>query len=189
MNQIKTAHIRSYGQKSLIALGMAALTVTLLVAAAKAHALLIKSEPNNDAVLDQTPNQINAWFSQELETKLSSMQVFDPQGNQVDSGDGSVDLNDPDHASMLVSVSESLPKGSYTVHWTAVSADDGDITEGEFSFDVTNRSAHAASALESAPSSVANESELPLGELIIATGVLLLIMTALLLYPRLSQER
>ncbi|MCB0162616.1 MAG: copper resistance protein CopC [Anaerolineae bacterium] len=184
-----TARIQSYGQKSLAALGMAVLTVMLLVVAAKAHALLIKSEPDRDAVLKQTPHQISAWFSQELETKLSSMQVFDLQGNQVDSGDGSVDLTDPDHALMIVSLPESLPNGTYIVGWTAVSADDGDTTEGEFSFDVTNSGAATSPVLVTSQSPIGNESDFPLGELIIAIGFLVVILAGLLLYPQLARSR
>jgi methionine-rich copper-binding protein CopC len=187
MKQFITVPVRSYGQRSLAALGLAFLTLALLVAAARAHSLLIKSEPEDNAVLEQAPEQVVAWFSQELETRLSSMQVFDPEGNQVDSGDGSVDLNDPDHASMLVSLPESLPNGTYLIRWTAVSSEDGDTSEGEFSFSVTNSGAPAGQALEASRSPADNGPDLPVGELIIAFGVLLLIGIGLILYPRLAR--
>ncbi|MCB0223884.1 MAG: copper resistance protein CopC [Anaerolineae bacterium] len=189
MKQLMIVLFRSYGQRSLTAVGLAVLTVVLLVAAAQAHALLIKSEPKNDSVLEQTPDQISAWFSHELETKLSSMQVFDPKGNQVDRGDGSVDLNDSDHASMLVSLPESLPNGPYTVRWTAVSADDGDTTEGEFSFDVTHSRAPAGQSLETDHLPAGDERAIPFGELIVAFGFLLVIVIALTHYSRLARGR
>lgn len=189
MKQLITVPVRSYRQKSWAAVGLAFLTLVLLVASAKAHALLIKSEPENNAKLEQAPDQIRAWFGEELETGLSSMQVFDLEGNQVDSGDGSVDLNDPDHASMLVSLPDSLPNGTYVVRWTVVSADDGDPTEGEFSFKVTNSGVSKSQALETGRPPAGDESDLSLGELILAGGVLLLTGLGIILYPRLTRGR
>lgn len=105
----------------------------LLSLAAGAHALMVKSEPPADKPQAQPPNRITAWYSQELDTRMSAMRVFDAQGRQVDTGDGRVNLNDPDHASMVVTLPEGLPGGSYVVRWTAVSVEDGDPTGGEFS--------------------------------------------------------
>lgn len=180
--------MKFYRQKSLAAMGLALLTVALMAAAARAHALLIKSEPESGAVLEQAPDQVRAWFGQELETRLSSMQVFDLEGHQVDSGDGRVDLNDPDHASMLVGLSESLPNGTYDVRWTAVSADDGDTTEGKFSFDVTDSKAPANQAWAAGGSRAGDETNFPVGELSIALGILLFVGLGLALYPRLARD-
>lgn len=181
MKQFVTTPIEPCRQKSLMALILALLVSTLLVAVALAHGVLVKSEPENNAVLEQGPDQVIAWFSQELETRPSSIQVFDTEGNQVDSGDGGVDLNDPDHASMLVSLPASLPDGIYIVRWTAVSATDSDTTEGEFSFGVGDS---AGQALETSRSPSDDGPDLPLGGLISAFGVLLLIGLGLILYSR-----
>lgn len=112
--------------------------LVLLLAAAPvaAHSLLVKSQPEEGAVLAQSPEQLLAWFSEELETHSSTLQVLDAAGRQVDNGDGGVDLNDPNHASLIVTLPASLPTGKYTAHWAAVSAADGDATEGEFTFSV-----------------------------------------------------
>ncbi len=122
-----------------------------LAAAAAAHALLLKSMPENEAVLAQPPRQVTAWFSQELDTHLSALQVVDAGGQPVDNGDGEVDLSDPAHASMQVTLPAALPTGAYRVLWTAVSADDGDTTAGEFSFSVGRADANQVSTPATIP--------------------------------------
>lgn len=118
------------------ALGLALLASLWLAVGAAAHALLLRSEPAAGAALAQSPERVIAWFSQELDTGFSALQVVDGEGRQADSGDGGVDLNDPDHASLVVTLPADLPAGRYTARWTAVSADDGDTTDGEFFFTV-----------------------------------------------------
>jgi len=113
---------------------MLLLAVTTTVSA---HSELVKSEPEAGASLENSPAQVTAWFSEELDSQSSSLRVFDSQNNQVDNGDGSVDLNDLDHLSMVVSL-PPLQSGTYTVHWESVSAEDGDSEEGEFTFRVTS---------------------------------------------------
>jgi methionine-rich copper-binding protein CopC len=106
-----------------------------LTASVAAHdAAIIKSAPANGDVLDESPSEVIAWFAEELVSGESTITVFDTQGNQVDNGDGGVDLNDPDHASMMVTL-PSMPDGSYTVQWHAVLLD-GDATDGAFAFAV-----------------------------------------------------
>lgn len=107
-----------------------------LTSGASAHALLTKSVPDDGAILEQAPKQVTASFSEELDSGLSTVRVFNDNGKQVDNGDGGVDLHDPDHTSMLVTLPVSLPEGTFVVRWTAVSAEDGDPTEGQFFFGV-----------------------------------------------------
>ncbi|RME72747.1 MAG: hypothetical protein D6784_13045 [Chloroflexi bacterium] len=110
--------------------------LAVAVSPVAAHALLVRSTPADGASLDASPGRVTAWFSQELDEDFSTMQVFNSQEQQVDLGDGGVDLTDPDHTSMQVSLPDSLPSGVYTVHWSAVSAEDGDPSEGRFSFGI-----------------------------------------------------
>jgi copper transport protein len=126
--------LRNYTCVGWISLGLALLASVLVVTGATAHALLLKSQPEAGATLVQSPLQVTAWFSQELDTGLSTLLVVNGDGQQVDNGDGGVDLNDPNHASLVVSLPPVLPAGLYTVQWTATSAEDGDPTTGQFSF-------------------------------------------------------
>ena len=70
-----------------------------------------------------------------MNTTDSDLQVFDVEGRQVDGGDGGVDLNDPEHASLTVTL-PSLAHGTYTVRWGAAVFEDDDIVEGQTSFTV-----------------------------------------------------
>lgn len=152
-----------------LALLLFVLLQVVLVRAASAHALLVDSQPADGAVLDEAPDRVRATFSEELDSGLSSMRVFDNQGAQVDNGDGGVDLDDLDHLSMVVTL-PPLPPGAYTVRWTAASADDGDDTEGAFSFTIGG-GAGAAQA-SAARASVVN-TNLVLG--LVAAGLILLV--------------
>lgn len=178
----------------LKALAMALLVSIWLVAVVSAHGpeVLQKTEPADGAVLEQSPAQVTAWFSDELDTKLSTLQVFDSTGRQVDNGDGGVDLNDPDHATLLVSL-PALPAGEYTARWT-VTLDDGDSVKGEFTFRVGDKSAVAAeSSAPQAPAqqgatgaqrSAGGSAGLPLGWIVAGLAVLVLIVGGLALRLR-----
>ena len=99
-----------------------------------AHARYVGSEPPADAIVSPGAFVLKAWFSQELMSQ-SAIAVLDAAGTQVDLGDGRVDLDDPDRKVMLVSLPD-LPEGVYMVFWTTVSAEDGDVESGAFSFGV-----------------------------------------------------
>lgn len=162
-----TTHLKTRSWAILLTL----LVWMLAVSAVSAHALLVKSEPEDGAELDRSPRQVTAWFSQELDTGFSTMQVFNAAGQQVDAGDGGVDLFDPDHATLVVNLPQELPGGGYTVRWAVVSVEDGDPTQGEFTFAV----GHATAA----PSgSLAGAGLLPVGWLVAGGGGLVVLAAA-----------
>jgi methionine-rich copper-binding protein CopC len=117
--------------------GLALALLALLMAPqlVGAHARYDRSDPAADSVVVVAPEQLRVWFTQELVTRGSSLQVVDAAGNRVDRGDSRVDLNDPDRKLMLVSLLP-LTDGVYTVHWRSLSAEDGDDAEGTFRFGV-----------------------------------------------------
>jgi hypothetical protein len=125
----------------------AALLAVLLAATAvsfvSAHAVtLLRSDPANGSILAQSPAEIHAWFGEEMKTGVSTLQVFSAAGQRMDKGDGGVDLNDPDHASMIVPL-PPLPEGEYLVRWYVVLLD-GDASESSFNFFVGDEAAAAA---------------------------------------------
>ena len=120
-------------------LATAVLAAVLPPAIARAHGSLVRSEPVDGALLDQSPSRVTAWFNQELEAPPSTIAVFDALGRQIDSGKGGVDLDDPDHASLTATLANALDAGRYTVRWSVVSATDGHsghATSGEFVFEI-----------------------------------------------------
>ncbi len=122
------------------------LTVLLLgtaVSLVSAHAVtLLRSDPANGSILAQSPTEIRAWFGEEVQTGVSTLQVFSAAGQRMDNGDGGVDLNDPDHASMVVTV-PPLPDGAYLVRWYVVLLD-GDASESSFNFYIGDEASAAA---------------------------------------------
>lgn len=157
-------------------------------AGAAAHALLVKSEPADGAVLSQPPERITAWFSQELDTGSSSIRLLDAAGRQVDNGDGGVDLNDPNHTSMFVTLPSTLPDGRYTVHWTVVSMVDGDATDGEFQITVGQAEAAARQNTPIQNQPAKRRADWLVSSIVVGLGLLLLAAIWFILRPYKTQN-
>jgi methionine-rich copper-binding protein CopC len=110
----------------LVGSAVAAL-VAAAAPAALAHAAYKSSNPADESTVATPPAQVSAEFTEPL-TETSSMQVFDPCGNQVDNGD-----SDPSGYEMTVSMSADKA-GTYTVEFSAQSALDSHVTSGAFTF-------------------------------------------------------
>ena len=115
------------------------------VPSASAHALLVRSTPAANAVLEQPPVQVEIFFSEPLEPGLSSIRVFDSDNLSVDAGDVRVDPSDPTRLTVTL---HALNEGVYTVTWKVVSSIDGHQTTGSFPFAVGNANAEAVSAIQ-----------------------------------------
>ncbi len=122
--------------KRIMFAGLLAIALSAgLVVAALAHAKLDHCTPAVGSTVAQAPTQIVCVMSEEIDTKLSTMSVSDVSGSPVDKKDAHVDLNDPDHKTLIVSLDPALVKnGIYTVKWHSVTPDDGGITDGTFQF-------------------------------------------------------
>ena len=111
------------------------LVVSLLACAglAWAHSSFLRSEPKEGATLKQAPNEIRIWFSEPIKTGLSTFEVRDATGKQVDRRDLHADAKEP--ALVRLSLASGLGPGVYKVTWTAV-AQDMHPGKGTFSFRV-----------------------------------------------------
>jgi copper transport protein len=148
---------------------------TWAVTLASAHALLVRSNPAANAVLEQAPAQVELYFSEPLEPKLSSISVVDSNLLIVDAGDVRVDSAD---ATRMTVTLHALPDGVYTVSWKALSAIDGHQSSGTFPFAVGVAS---ATAVQSIPQS--SSARLPFSALL--SKFLFLVSLAALLGHRL----
>ena len=83
-----------------------------VVPLASAHALLVRSVPAANAVLEKPPVQVELYFSEPLEPTLSSISVVDSNIRIVDAGDVRVDSVDPTRMTVTM---HALPDGVYTV--------------------------------------------------------------------------
>ena len=120
----------------VVALSVSMIFLFFAVVSVSAHANLAESTPRNGEQVSTSPKEVVATFTEELETDGSTMRVFDENGRQVDNGNGGVDLFDPDHKTMIVTLPANLPKGKYTVEWVSLSLEDGDEVDGAFAFGV-----------------------------------------------------
>jgi methionine-rich copper-binding protein CopC len=172
-----------------MALGLAMLAVILFGAVAAAHGpeILVKTDPPDGITLEQSPAMVTAWFNIELDTRLSTLQVFDINHRQVDNEDANVDVGGPDQATIVVSL-PTLADGVYIVRWTAVTAVDRDLVGGVFTFAVGENGVTQTqpSAGQTPP---VNRGSIPtLGMVLVAAlGILLAVAIGLVLYFRLAR--
>ncbi len=119
----------------VVALCVVTLMLLFTAVSVSAHAYLAESIPRNGELVTQPPEQVVAHFTEEVASG-SSMVVLNENGDQVDNGDGGVDLYDPDHKTMIAALPANLPNGQYVVEWNVLSAEDGDPTDGAFTFSI-----------------------------------------------------
>jgi methionine-rich copper-binding protein CopC len=118
----------------IVALG-AALMALAAFGIVSAHAELDHCTPGVTSTVASAPGQIVCVYSEEIDTKRSTMSVWDAKGTEVDNKDAHVDLNDPDHKTLLVSLDTSkTPNGLYTVQWRTVTPDDNGLSYGAWQF-------------------------------------------------------
>ena len=107
----------------------------ILVAAStrlKAHVFLKDADPGVGSTIQRSPSEIRIRFTENIEPAVSSIQVFDASGKEVDKGD--LHLDRSDHALLHVSL-PLLGAGIYKVVWRMVSVDTH-VTNGNFTFRV-----------------------------------------------------
>ncbi len=123
--------------KLLQAFAAAAMLTTFTFTFTAAHEIEpVSASPAPGEILQQSPVQVRLVFEEEITEDGSSLQVFDTSGKQVDQGKGGVDLNDPQHATLIVKL-PALAEGVYQVKWK-ITLSDGDASQGEYRFGVGN---------------------------------------------------
>ncbi len=132
---------------------LAALTL-IATPSAKAHANLVTAKPAAGSSLSAAPSQVELWFSERPEPRLSFIHVLNSQGQRVDEGGPSAVANEP--LSLAENLAADLPNGLYSVNWQTTSAGEGHVTGGSFSFGVgvAPGTAKLTAAAESTPPAV-----------------------------------
>lgn len=100
---------------------------------AEAHALAISSEPAPNSKLTESPKQIDIVFNEPIEPSVSTIALWNQQGDQVALGDSHF-FDDPKR--MAVDVPVTLEPGIYTVIWRNLSQVDAHTWQGSFPFTV-----------------------------------------------------
>jgi methionine-rich copper-binding protein CopC len=108
--------------------------VILMAASARleAHAFLKDAEPKVGSTIQTSPSEVRIRFTENIEPAVSSVQVLDASGKEVDKRD--LHLDRSDHALLHISLPQ-LGVGTYKVVWHVVSVDTH-VTNGNFTFRV-----------------------------------------------------
>jgi copper transport protein len=120
----------SRGRRTILAVAVVAALVA--PASAFAHAVLLRTSPVANAVVNAPPKQLTLTYSEAVEPKFAIVSVTDAAGRQKTSGRPHRDGSNPDE---LVVPLEPLGEGWYLVFWRAISAD-GHPVRGAFTFAV-----------------------------------------------------
>ena len=120
-------------QKRLVPFVVAVLSIIAAAVRVEAHAFLIRAEPRVGSKVNKVPTEVRVWFSETVQASLSSIQVFDVSGKQVDKKDTHSDRSN--RAVLCVSLLPTLTPGSYKVIWRVTSADTH-VTSGDFHFQI-----------------------------------------------------
>lgn len=130
------SHPQSHGStahliRSLAIVAGALLALVLTAQPAWAHAVLLQSDPADNAQLDQPPDRVLLVFNEPVAIQVGAVRVFDSTGARVDDGDaGHGETPDQVEATLT-----HLDEGSYVVTWRASSADSHPV-RGAFVFRV-----------------------------------------------------
>lgn len=127
--------IRGVLPRAFLASSVGLALLLALPATAQAHALLIRSQPNQGAVVPREPPVIHLWFSEALNASLSKAIVWNARRQVVDLGDDRV----TGKYELTISLRAHLPDGTYLVIWTSVSAQDGHVLKSAFLFSIGHR--------------------------------------------------
>jgi copper transport protein len=88
-----------------------------------AHGYIVRSIPEDRAVLERAPVRVQYWFSEQLEPSFSAITVRDAEGNTVATGGV-----DPDDSSLLQArLPTTLPDGAYVAELRVAFASDGHV--------------------------------------------------------------
>ena len=98
----------------------------------EAHAFLERADPGVGSTIQTSPSEVRIRFTENIEPAVSSIQVFDASGKEVDKRD--LHLDRSDHALLHISLLQ-LGVGTYKVVWRVVSVDTH-VTNGNFTFQV-----------------------------------------------------
>ena len=142
-------HGKAARRSALAAMAFAALLFALALLSARAalaEPQLVRVVPPNAAVLDDAPARVEMWFDQPLASDYAATEVtlaLSGELTEIRPLYAAVDHRDPTR--LLISPPQALPDGRYLIKWRTASAEDGSVSEGEYSFSIA---AGAASGSE-----------------------------------------
>lgn len=94
-----------------------------IVQPAAAHGYIVRSVPEDRAVLERSPTRVQYWFSESLEPDFSSINVRDRSGEIIATGG----VADENTTLLRVQLPPNLPDGAYVVELRPAFASDGHV--------------------------------------------------------------
>lgn len=132
------------------AIALAAAALLAAAAPASAHAELVSSAPANGATLQTAPTEIRITFSEQPDPSLSGIFLIDSAGTKLTEVIGTPTAEGG--RTLVFPLTGDLPKGVYTVSWSATSVEDGHTTTNSFTFGVGVATAKGGAPMPTAPS-------------------------------------
>jgi copper resistance protein C len=120
-------------QKHLMRFALGLFSLLAMTMRADAHAFIVHAAPRVGSKVKKAPTEVWIWFSEPVQSGLSSIKVFDGAGKQVDKRNTHLDR--ANRALLHVSLTPGLAQGTYKVVWHATSVD-SHVTNGDFRFQV-----------------------------------------------------
>jgi methionine-rich copper-binding protein CopC len=117
-------------KKTLLSIAFLILSTSPLPAFS--HAIMVKSQPEENATLTVSPKQIDVWFNDKVGSEYKALAVIDSTGARVDNKDVQQELLDASHVYCTI---PTLPAGTYTIRYRVVSIDTHIVT-GKFQFTI-----------------------------------------------------
>jgi len=115
------------------------------------HSELQTPTPADKSSVTTPVTQVSGTFTESIKKDGSSLLVKDATGTTVAQGG----VDPADDKVMTASPTTPLANGSYTVQWTTISADDGDLARGTWTFTVAVAATPSPAATTGASASAA----------------------------------
>lgn len=120
-------------RRFVILIGLAAFLLWLVPQTVFAHAYVVSSTPSTGQSLAHSPARVEIRFDEAVQYVPGGLSVTDIDNKRIDLGDGHLESKHRD--AITCTLPANLPKGLYTIHWQALSAD-GHMVEGTIPFGV-----------------------------------------------------
>ncbi len=125
-------HYQNHNKKLTLFSGLILLAALAMPMPLFAHAIMVRSAPEKDAILTESPKQIDVWFNDKVGSEYKALAVIDSKGKRVDNKDVQQETFDQSH---LYATVPTLPPDTYTVRYRVVSIDTHIVT-GKYQFTI-----------------------------------------------------
>lgn len=135
-------------KRTRLAIVLAFSLAVLVSVPALAHAVVLRTDPLDGAVLADAPPNIRLWFSEEIAVSLSTFTVSASSGEVIPIAGVQADAADP---TLIIIDVPKLKPGAYRVRWNVLSTDDLHLRRGSIVFGVQTAAEGAAATPEYVP--------------------------------------